>query len=48
MTTQSGVRPALRALAAVLEPIVVSVYFAKEAHEAFEALGTARRAVRRA
>lgn len=28
-----------RALAAVIEPMVASVYFAKEAHEAFEALG---------
>lgn len=39
MTDQDNLRPALRALAAVLEPIVGSVYFAKEAHEAYVALG---------
>jgi hypothetical protein len=31
--------PQARALAAVIEPIVGSVYFAAEAHDAFHALG---------
>lgn len=39
MTPRSPVSPGGRALAAVLEPMVASVYFAKESHEAMAALG---------